>query len=335
MIPESVNRVTSCVSAIGYPAFHKSDAYTRCPTVPMVGCRVYKSARDFPVNVQVNPLVSIVIPTYNRCDLLFRAIESARKQTYACTEIIVVDDNSSDETERRIRRLDSDLVHYVRHPENRGGAGARNSGIMAAKGEYIAFLDDDDEWEHNKIQRQLQAIGRCDAILCAARLMSTGKVDQVFNKSRIELSDLKRGFVFGSGTSAILIKTEVARSLLFDEALPFNQDWEFMVRLVQQGDVAYVSDPLVLFNDGQHGRITNSTRALSPEEIEKRLLAVQKHKDFLGPYWVKYHTARRMLAYLRERDNKFSHISKTVDSCGLLPILMVYFNRLKIKYKRI
>ena len=183
--------------------------------------------------------------------------------------------------------------------------------------------------------RQLSAIGSSDAILCAARLKSSGKVDQVFNRKRIVPSDLKRGFIFGSGTSSMFVKSKVAGSLLFDESLPFNQDWEFMVRLAGDYKVAFMSEPMVLSNDGGHGRITNSTKALSTEQIENRMLAVKKHSDILGHFWVNYHGARRILAYLKHRDNRNRHFQYTVGDYGLLPLLVVHINRIEIKFNRI
>lgn len=108
-------------------------------------------------------LVSIVIPTYSRNDTLVRAIESALNQTYSNIEIIVVDDNPSDsewrnKTEKLMDRFaDESRIHYHKNKKNLGGAGARNEGIAIARGEYIAFLDDDDEYLPENVQQKMNA----------------------------------------------------------------------------------------------------------------------------------------------------------------------------------
>ena len=104
------------------------------------------------------PLVSAIVPTYNRSDLVVRAIESVMKQSYANLEIIVVDDASNDNTQEVIDRINDRRLRYIRHQTNLGGAVSRNTGIEAATGEYIAFLDSDDVWLPEKIEWQLASI---------------------------------------------------------------------------------------------------------------------------------------------------------------------------------
>ena len=106
-------------------------------------------------------LVSVVIPTYSRNDMLERAINCALAQTHKNIEVIVVDDNPSDSEYRKMAEAimqkykDDSRVRYIQNPENLGGAGARNVGIEASKGAYIAFLDDDDEYYPTKVEKQL------------------------------------------------------------------------------------------------------------------------------------------------------------------------------------
>src|SRR5690606_27477811 len=93
------------------------------------------------------PLVSVIIPTYQRPKLLLRALHSVQRQTYQQLEILVVDDGSQDDTASVVRRLPDRRIRYLRHERNTGlPAAARNTGIRAADGACIAFLDDDDEW---------------------------------------------------------------------------------------------------------------------------------------------------------------------------------------------
>jgi len=125
----------------------------------------------------IENLVSVIITTHNRCDLVIRAIESVLNQTYKDIEIIVVDDCSNDNTEISIRSLRDSLM-YLRHDINRGVAMARVTGAKVARGEYIAFLDDDDQWEAGKIEKQVQLAQRsgpdCAVITCGAKVFVDG-----------------------------------------------------------------------------------------------------------------------------------------------------------------
>jgi glycosyltransferase involved in cell wall biosynthesis len=100
-------------------------------------------------------LISVIIPVYNRTDLLPRAVNSVLNQTYDNLEIIVVDDGSTEDIEGVLDKFDDVRIHYIRHEANRGVAAARNTGMRFAHGEYVAFLDSDDEWFERKIERQL------------------------------------------------------------------------------------------------------------------------------------------------------------------------------------
>jgi len=104
------------------------------------------------------PTVSVVIPTYNRAELLTRAIDSVLAQTYDDFELLVVDDGSTDDTEAVVTAYDDDRVRYLAHETNRGANPARNTGIEAAEGEFVAFLDSDDEWRPRKLEAQLDRL---------------------------------------------------------------------------------------------------------------------------------------------------------------------------------
>ena len=121
------------------------------------------------VSEREDVLVSVVIPTYSRSDTLERALNGILKQTYQNLDIIVVDDNPPNSVYRLfvqqiIKKYASDQrIRYIQNTQNLGGAGARNVGIEAAKGEYIAFLDDDDEYYPEKIEKQLKVFLNSDS----------------------------------------------------------------------------------------------------------------------------------------------------------------------------
>ena len=101
------------------------------------------------------PTISIIIPTFNRAHLLERTINSVLKQTYTDFEIIIIDDASQDNTKDIVQRFKNKNIKYLRQNENKGAPAARNRGIQEAKGRYIAFLDSDDEWVPEKLEKQL------------------------------------------------------------------------------------------------------------------------------------------------------------------------------------
>ena len=125
------------------------------------------------------PLVSIIIPTYKRSNMLSRTIESVLNQTYQNIEIIVVDDNDKNTTYRKDTEIvmrkykDNYKVKYIKHDKNMNGAVARNTGIRVSKGEYIGFLDDDDIFYKEKIQKQVEYLEKnieYDAVYCARKV---------------------------------------------------------------------------------------------------------------------------------------------------------------------
>ena len=101
------------------------------------------------------PLVSVIIPTRNRVEMLCRAVNSVLSQTFDNLECIVVDDESHDNTEKVINSFEDDRLKYFRHEKNKGASAARNTGIRQSKGGLIAFLDDDDEWIATKLEKQV------------------------------------------------------------------------------------------------------------------------------------------------------------------------------------
>ena len=104
------------------------------------------------------PRISVIVPTYNRKNMLLSAIRSVLNQTYKDFEIIVIDDASSDGTRRAMNGIENERLRYIRHEENRGQSAAYNTGIKASEGTYIAFLNDDDEYVPNKLERQLKVL---------------------------------------------------------------------------------------------------------------------------------------------------------------------------------
>jgi glycosyltransferase involved in cell wall biosynthesis len=209
------------------------------------------------------PLVSIIIPTYGRSEMLQRAIRSVLNQTYKNVEIIVVDDNDADsnyrvETEASLEKyLDNDKVIYIKHEKNAGGCVARNTGIASAKGEFIGFLDDDDEWLPEFIDKHLAVMSNgADIVYCNFFSVDSAKRGE---KSRV-VSRNERGDVFNhllqgwcpATTSMFIVRKECFEtSGYFDESLQSFQDYDKWLSIARNHKFDYCEEYLMI--KYQHG----------------------------------------------------------------------------------
>ena len=189
-----------------------------------------------------NPLVSVIIPTYKSRGGLKKSIDSVLNQSFGNLEIIVVDDNNPDTLERKkTEEIMCDYVNdpriiYIKHERNKNGAAARNTGIRESHGEFIAFLDDDDEWMPQKIEKQVDYIlkhDECDAIYTYT--VSNGMQLRVTPYEGDVLIPLlmNRSRMY---TSTILMKRNPLISIGgFDESFRRHQDYELLVKFFDAG----------------------------------------------------------------------------------------------------
>ncbi len=198
------------------------------------------------------PLVSVVIPTYNRRNTIVRAVESALGQTYPELEVIVVDDAGTDGTGELMKRYaKAENFRYVKLPQNAGGGGARNKGIALARGEYVAFLDSDDEWLPEKIEKQMAIAGKypsAGVVFCQMERIYDGS-STVFPGS-IDENGFKNFFTVLIRENKVGTPTAVVKKSLldrvegFDVRLPRLQDWDLFLRLSLITEFAMVDEPL-------------------------------------------------------------------------------------------
>lgn len=209
-----------------------------------------------------NPLVSVVIPTYNRAHLVCDALNSVLRQTYRPLEILLVDDGSTDQTNQVAATwwddaMEEELVtfHFIEQ-ENQGGNVARNTGIKNATGEYIAFLDSDDEWHPLKIEKQISVFENASvgAVYCGLQHID------LLRKKVIEPT--KRQYPSGNllsqmlirdvtaATSTYIVKREVFDNVgFFDETLQARQDWDLWIRIALEYHIGVVPEVLVNFRE--------------------------------------------------------------------------------------
>jgi len=200
------------------------------------------------------PKVSIIIPTYNRRKALQRAIQSVLDQTFKDYEILVVNDNSTDDTADYLSTLKIKALRSIHLDRNQGGGFARNQGINESTGDYIAFLDDDDAWEPTKLEEQVSLLSTGGAGLCRTGFNLFAQ-DGTFIKYvfyRPKFNDLFKSILYDNflgGTSSLLVKRTPVKAINgFDPELPALQDWDFFIRLFKNGcSVASIEKPLVRY----------------------------------------------------------------------------------------
>jgi len=213
--------------------------------------------------------VSVVIRTYNRAYIVAEAIESALNQTYGDFELLVVDDGSTDNTPEVVRRFQDPRLRYIRHEKNRGVGAACNTGAAEAQGEWIAFLDSDDIWKPEKLERQVACAARhpeVDAVFSDIEVIDDSTtipslVTLMRSFSRLLDPDRKQQeYVFSARQlylclleevpikpTVLLLKRELFNKVgLFDLTALGCEDWEFLLRLSYVACFGYVDAPLAI-----------------------------------------------------------------------------------------
>jgi glycosyltransferase involved in cell wall biosynthesis len=205
-----------------------------------------------------SPLVSVVIPTYNRASFVSEAIESVLDQTFSDYEIIVVDDGSTDNTHEILEQY-RDKIQYI-YQENEGVSAARNTGIKNSTGLWLAFLDSDDKWMPEYLATQMEGIRRspeismqttdCYTIGGERTYFEMNRVIGEFNgRDYLHLSDPFR-FVVTHGPwqvgSTIFRRDAIIKAGLFDTSFDLNEDFELMARVALQGSFGLIRDVLMI-----------------------------------------------------------------------------------------
>ena len=214
-------------------------------------------------DVKSQPLVSAVIPTYNRANVVCEAVESVLQQTYLNVEVIVIDDGSTDDTQRQLKRYGNRI--RVATQANAGPSAARNHGIALAQGDFIAFLDSDDLWLPTKLERQVALLQRgqesVPCCLCNIAMQwhdgELGSFETAWLYPSVEeglwlnVDEMvaTRFVLFNQG---IVIRREVLKRIGgFNEGLRLLEDTDLALRLSLEGPWAFVREPLVVWRESQ------------------------------------------------------------------------------------
>ena len=205
--------------------------------------------------------ISVIIPTYNRCDLLKRAINSVIKQTITPKEIIIVDNVSTDQTYQMVSSLFPEINYFIE--KKRGVSAARNKGILESKSKWIAFLDSDDTWKPTKLEKQMEySVFNQDKY----RIIHT---DETWYRNKKFLNQLKKhkksgGNIFKNSLqlccispSSVVLKKQIFDDYgLFDEKLEVCEDYDMWIRITAKEEVGFLDSPLVLKYGGHSDQLS-------------------------------------------------------------------------------
>lgn len=241
------------------------------------------------MSTENQPLVSAIIPTHNRADLLQRAIDSVLEQTWKNIEIVVVDDASDDETPELLEELSKEhRITVIRNKTSKGAAASRNIAIEKSTGEYITGLDDDDYWRPKRVELLMEEFEDGYSAVCSNDRMVMGEKEFVWKKPAvISLDDL---LFYNQVGNQVLTKKEYLQEVGgYDEELPSAQDYDLWIRLAETfGPIKTAPHTLQVINmDDDRDRITNSD-----DQIRGYHACYEKHRAKMNEQQKKYQNYR-------------------------------------------
>lgn len=247
-----------------------------------------ETGSDRPRLLAASPTVSVIIPVFNRAHVLKRTLDGVLKQTFTDFEVLVVDDCSKDDPESVVASFQDSRLRYLRQPVNKGVSAARNRGLREARGPFVAFLDDDDEWFPEKLALQVALFRRSPPdvglIYTGVETVSDdGNVSLQIPSARGDLYRelLVRNILHGAPASAMLRRNVVTDVGFFDESLPAIEDYDYWLRVCRRYKVECISQPLVRYNDFRNpaqGPGSDVRRSLNIQaNLEARAQLYERH----------------------------------------------------------
>jgi glycosyltransferase involved in cell wall biosynthesis len=216
--------------------------------------------------------ISVVIPTYNRIELLKRSIDSVINQTIKPSEIIIVDDGSNDGTEAMVKKK-YDSLKLIKQ-KNKGASAARNTGIKASSGEWICFLDSDDEWKNDKLEKQIIAVANNSDY-------KFFHSNEIWIKNGKRINQKKKHKKYGGdifkkcldmcriSPSSVLIDKSIFEEIgFFNENLVVCEDYELWLRICDKYEVFFIDEPLIFKYGGHQGQLSYSIDSIEYHRIK-------------------------------------------------------------------
>jgi glycosyltransferase involved in cell wall biosynthesis len=297
------------------------------------------------------PKVSVVLPTYNRANLIGRSLRSVLDQTYHDFEIIVVDD-STDDTEEIVKSFEDERIRYIKRDIRKGAGAARNTGIKSARGKYIAFQDSDDEWLSEKLEKQMKVLEAAPfevgiVYTDMLRISEDGKTKYWHSPAVVDgclinpkTSDYQ---VLELGIQSTLIKKECFNEILFDEELPGFEDLALLIRLTRHYGFEHIKEPLVKYyaTEGISSNMDASIAAQNmlfkkySEEIKNNRKVLARWDFRLGMGLCKHEQMHRGRIYLFKAAKRYPLKVQYVGA-GLVSLMgQKTFNVFIVVYRRI
>lgn len=277
------------------------------------------------------PLVSCIIPTFNRNNLLTRAISSVLSQTYNNLELIIVNNDVTDVKARNT--LDSIIEEYndpritLYHSTiHANGAAARNIGIQQSHGKYIAFLDDDDEWLPLKIEQQVQFLinnPELSGCACLYSFYKSGKEIKSclpYTNDNLLFNILCRQKRLMGGSTLLLDRATVVKYSMFDESLPRHQDLQMLADFASHAQIGILNNYLVIIHQDSEGYKTNVQETIAIKKI---------YLEKMNKYICKFSKADQRHIYCMHNLEVLNQAIKEKN----IPVVFIYFFKVGLNIK--
>ena len=255
------------------------------------------------------PVFSIITPTFKRPLLLRRNILSVRNQTFENYEHIIIDDANDPETARIINEFEDNRIIFHQHEISKGAAGSYNTGIRFSRGQFIVFLDDDDEYlpcflkkMHDRFSQSGQNTGFIWTGVSRIKDTESGEILLFSLIWPARFSTKEEGFVaatsIGNGFGVCIRKDCIETVGLYDESLTVSEDTDFLIRLAQKFDFETIPEILVKIHQHSNAQLTSDENYLKRAEGKEKVL--NRHNDFIEKYpalYLAHHKAYADLCY--------------------------------------
>lgn len=285
------------------------------------------------------PTVSVIIPTYNRANMIVPCIESVLAQSYPVNEIIIVDDHSTDDTIKQLNKFKDNII-ILKTEKQSGAQTARNIGIKSAKSEWIAFLDSDDEWLPNKIEKQISALKKFAydqwTVVhgdCYIKNTNSDKKNH-WQLESINGENVYKQLLSKSGTlfpSILTSKQALEKINYLDENTPSYHEWDTAIRLAKHCRFIHIQEPLFIYNIHK-----NTISKNSDTSVEGYQYIINKFKDEInelcGEEVFTNHLIINSVFALNNNKNKLGReILKQIPNKILKIYILQLFSYLRIK----
>ena len=276
-------------------------------------------------------LVSCIITTYNRPKLVGRAIESVLGQSYSSIELIIIDDHSS-ELYDEVKKLYSanGKIRFHRNAKNLGLSASRNEGIKLSNGKYVAFLDDDDVWLQDKLEKQVSFLeANKEFIGCSSsHIESVSKKTIKIAKEVYRFED-NTGFNYLGPPSKLILKKDIASTTMFDEDAKHAEDWDFYLRILKLGPVYIFAEPLIIYDTVHFGRMTTGFSSMTISQIKEKAHMTYKNRNLIGEQNFKMRLGEYFLTGIFHRKNIPTYFQQVLKEVGLATVVRVLKNKVK------